>query len=433
MHSKKPLLKHLQNLVTPYYAASWIEIGLQLGIAQGILQSIEINFQKDVGTRCDEMLTEWLDIDVTASWGKLIQIVYSPAVTEIINIFNKSPYDKKESIESGAVEELENKLKVQHIIIRYRSSQDDWFIMPEYFTSVALIHQKKRKTKREIIAFADMHLKGNFTESGKITTDIAEIFKLVECNDGPYTLLIEGAPGIGKTVLSKEIVFQWAKGSMLKNEKLVCLIYLRDPKVTTLNNFESFVNYISYSRVSKDIEQYICKKSGKGICLVFDGYDEYPEKFRNNSFFSNLINHKVLELQLCNIVITSRPSASACLHNIVDLRVEILGFTKEHRKSYIVHALKDNPNAIQNLLEYFESNYSVDAYCHIPLSMAILVFLFKESDYDKNQLPRTQTEINYKFICITIRRFIKRSQQRSASISKFYEVPATQKDFIGNF
>ena len=430
MHSKKPLLKHLQNLVTPYYAASWKEIGLQLGIAQGILQTIEINYRTDAEKCCTEMFAKWLDTDVTASWGKLIQVVYSPAVTEMINTFNKSLYIRKGSTESGAVEELENKLKERHIITRYKSSQDDWFSMPEHFTSVALIHQKRHKTKREIIEFANMHLKGNFTESGKITTDIAEIFKSVECNDNPYTLLIEGAPGIGKTILSKEIVFQWAKESMLKNEKLVCLIYLRDPKVKMLNNFESFINYISYSQVSKDVEQYVCKKSGKGICLVFDGYDEYPEELRNSSFLADLINHEVLELQLCNIVITSRPSASACLHNIVDLRVEILGFTKEHRKSYIMHALKDNPDAIQDLLEYLESSYSVDAYCHIPLSMAILVFLFKESDYDKNQLPTTQTEINYKFICIIIRRFIKRSQQKLLSITKFSEVPATHRNIL---
>ena len=440
MHFKKPLLKQLQNLATPYYASTWKEIGLKLGIAEGVLQTIETSFQTDV-ERCTEMFTKWLETDASASWDQLIRVVYSPAVTEIMNTFNKSPYNRQESTtESGAVEELENKLKEQHIITRYRSSQDDWFTMPEHFTSVALIHQKRRKTKREIIAFANMHLKGDFTESGKITTDItesgkfttyiAEIFESVEFNDNPYTLLIEGAPGIGKTILSKEIVFQWAKGKLLKKEKLVCLIYLRDPKVKTLDNFESFINYISYSQISKEIEQFVCKKSGKGVCFIFDGYDEYPEELRNSSFLSKLINHKLLELQLCNIVITSRPSASACLHNIVDLRVEILGFTKEHRKSYIMHALKDNPNAIQDLLEYLESSYSVDAYCHIPLSMAILVFLFKELEYDKNQLPTTQTEINYKFICITIRRFIIRSQQQPLSISKFTEVPATHRKIL---
>ena len=428
MHSKRPLLKELQNLVTPYYAASWKEIGLQLGIAQGILQTIEINFQTDAARCCAEMFTKWLDTDVTASWGKLIQVIYSPAVIEKLNTFNKS---HKKLEESEAVNKLGSKLKERHIVTRYKSpEEEDWFSEPEHFTSVALIHQKKHKTKRDIIEFANMHLKGDFIKSGKITTNIADIFALAECTGRPYTLLIEGAPGIGKTVLSKEIVFQWANGNLLKNERLVFLIYFRDPKIRKINNFESLIEYISYSLISKSIEQYIGSVSGKDVTLVFDGYDEYPDMLREDSYLSDVINRKIFELQSCNIVITSRPSASGCLHNKVDLRVEILGFTKEHRKSYIVHALKDNPNAIQDLLEYLESNYSVDAYCHVPLSMAILVFLFKESDYDKNELPMTQTAINYKFVRIIICRFIKKFQKKPITISKFSEVPTPYKQIL---
>ena len=429
---KKPQLKQLQNLVTPYYAASWKEIGLQLGIAQGILQTIEINFQTDVETCCGEMLTEWLDTDVNASWGKLIQVVYSPAVIEIINTFNQMPLISRSKLEeSEAVKELESKLKERHTVTRYKSTEEeDWFSEPEHFTSVALIHQKKHKTKKDIIEFANMHLKGDFIKSGKVTTNIADIFALAECSGRPYTLLIEGAPGIGKTVLSKEIVFQWANGNLLKNERLVFLIYFRDPKIRKINNFESLIYSISYSQISKSIERYFGSVSGKGVTLVFDGYDEYPDGLRKHSYLSDVINRKIFELQTCNIVITSRPSVSGCLHNKVDLRIEILGFTKEHRKSYIVHALKDNPNAIQDLLEYLESNYSVDAYCHVPLSMAILVFLFKESDYNKNELPTTQTAINYKFVRIIIRRFIKKFQEEPLTISKFSEVPKPYKKVL---
>ena len=425
VHSERPLLKELQNVVTPYYAASWKEIGLQLGIAQGMLQTIEINFQTDAARCCAEMFTKWLDTDITASWGKLIQVVYSPA---IINTFNKSHIKLEES---EAVKKLGSKLKDRHIVTRYKSSEEeDWFSEPEHFTSVALIHQKKHKTKRDIIEFANMHLKGDFIKSGIVTTNIADIFALAECTGRPYILLIEGAPGIGKTVLSKEIVFQWANENLLKNEKLVFLLYFRDPKIRKINNFESLIEYISYSQISKSIEQYIGSVSGKGITLVFDGYDEYPDMLRKHSYLSDVINRKIFELQSCNIIITSRPSASGCLHNKVDLRVEILGFTKEHRKSYIVHALKNNPNAIQDLLEYLESNYSVDAYCHVPLSMAILVFLFKELDYNKNELPTTQTAINYKFVRIIICRFIKKFQEEPITISKFSEVPKPYKQIL---
>ena len=321
-------------------------------------------------------------------------------------------------------------MKERHINTRYKSSQEDWFSEPEHFTSVALIHQKKHKTRKDIIKFANMHLKGDFSECEKVTTNISALFAPVECTGRPYTLLIEGAPGIGKTILAREIVFRWANGTLLKTERLVFLIYLRDPKVQTISTFESFINYISYSQISKSIEQYVSSVSGKGVTLLFDGYDEFPEGLRDNSYLSNVISHEVFELQSCNIIITSRPSASACLHNNIDLRVEILGFTKEHRKSYIVHALKDNPNAIQDLLEYLECSHSVDAYCHVPLSMAILVFLFKESDYDKTELPTTQTAINYKFVCIIIRRFIKKFQKEPLTISKFSEVPNPYKQIL---
>ena len=43
-------------------------------------------------------------------------------------------------------------------------------------------------------------------------------------------VLIEGAPGIGKTVLSKEIASQWAANKMLNSIKLLLLVFLRNLK-----------------------------------------------------------------------------------------------------------------------------------------------------------------------------------------------------------
>ena len=54
----------------------------------------------------------------------------------------------------------------------------------------------------------------------------------------PKSILIEGAPGIGKTILLKEIACRWTNGTIFDNVRIVFLIFLRDSRfhsVTTIN------------------------------------------------------------------------------------------------------------------------------------------------------------------------------------------------------
>ena len=67
------------------------------------------------------------------------------------------------------------------------------------------------------------------------TFDISDIFNPIYCEDGttrePKLILINGAPGMGKTTLCKEIAYRWAKGLLLHSSSLVLLLFLRDPGV----------------------------------------------------------------------------------------------------------------------------------------------------------------------------------------------------------
>jgi len=98
---------------------------------------------------------------------------------------------------------------------------------------------------------------------------------------------------------------------------------------------------------------------------VLDGYDEMSDESRDNSFISSVINRKVLKLS--SLVITSRPIASAPLRNIVDRRVEILGFTKEYRTEYIHQSLGGHTKESTQLLDYLEVNPFIDSLCYIRL------------------------------------------------------------------
>ena len=115
-----------------------------------------------------------------------------------------------------------------YVTKRFEVSDDDWPpYQPEVYTTVALIHHKEKVTpKQAVISIADQVHKteitspNNFIEgvvagkqevsyfaSCKYTNNIVEIFPPYsdKHKSTQYTILIEGAPGIGETVLSKEM------------------------------------------------------------------------------------------------------------------------------------------------------------------------------------------------------------------------------------
>ena len=439
---KRPDLKDLENLVTPTHACCWKEIGVQLNIPIGILNSIEIGYPTNPTWCCNKMWMRWGEIDPEALWDRVIKAIDSPAVSAVIRSFTANSVTRlvvNETLE--AVSHLSCKLKVISIKNRYKAEDDNWpLTSPNLFTSVALIHHKGRQTEREVLAVATLQNKGDidlhkinsddvsqhvqYFKQSKCTKSISDIFAKVEgTNKSPSVILIEGVPGIGKTALSKEIVFQWANGELLPNITLMFLVYLRDTESHKITSLESFVNYVTYSQVANHILKYITDNEGKNIMIVFDGYDELSEELRKNSFLLKMMTQKLIEIPFCNVVITSRPNASAYLHNKVELRVEILGFTNEDRKAYIDDALKHDNNKIEKVMKYLNNNPAINAYCYIPLNMTILLSFFQNDDYtDVIELPNTQTGINEKFICTTISRYIRKLKELKLNFSTFSEV-----------
>ena len=76
-----PLLKDLYQHITPQYAADWKVIGTLLGIPSATLDVIEHDNHYKARECCNAMWIEWLQVDTTASWGKLFAVIESPAVS----------------------------------------------------------------------------------------------------------------------------------------------------------------------------------------------------------------------------------------------------------------------------------------------------------------------------------------------------------------
>ena len=76
-----PLLKDLCRHITPRYAADWKAIGTLLNLPTGELKAMEAGWPTNAKWCCNQMLEKWLEMDITASWRKLLTVIESPSVS----------------------------------------------------------------------------------------------------------------------------------------------------------------------------------------------------------------------------------------------------------------------------------------------------------------------------------------------------------------
>ena len=168
--------------------------------------------------------------------------------------------------------EFSSNLKEHYIATRFSVETDAWPPeQPKEYTTLALIHHKNQQTQKQLFSLAKQKAtgkvdsiiaatKGHFSsdeqdyealteclQESKSTHNIADILAPLENPDEkqPRTVLIEGAPGLGKTVLLKQIAYEWAQGKQLVKSRLVFLLLLRDPTMREMSSVTDFVKYFS--------------------------------------------------------------------------------------------------------------------------------------------------------------------------------------------
>ena len=227
---------------------------------------------------------------------------------------------------------------------------------------------------------------------------------------GLRLVLVEGAPGIGKSTFAWELCRKWEEFSCMQQYSLVVLLRLREEEVQKITSVSQL--FCSYESDDKDtLIKEVLKSQGKGILFILDGFDELPKALQRKGYLLNLI--KGLVLPASTVLVTSRPSATAELLTscFPQKRVEILGFTQESVKAYARSIFSSDPTKFEKFMAYISisNNPAINSLMYIPLNAAIIVQIYRDRCYRSISatLPHTLSEL-YTQLCLTVlRRYVK--------------------------
>ena len=233
-------------------------------------------------------------------------------------------------------------------------------------------------------------------------------------------VLIEGDPGAGKTTFTFQICKEWAEDKLLM-EDIVFWIPLRHYKpVSTSSELFDKLGY-------PEMVDHAQKRSGKGFVLILDGWDELPNHLQTTSLFRDIIFGRIRTFSQSTIIVTSRPSCSSEIAEAVEETnsyYQILGFDQERAVTYInaYFYVYDDSSSAELLLAFLDSNEYLYRDFYIPISVAIMCFVYRS---DCKQIPPTLSRLYERFVVLCLRSNIPNaSPQDLAKFKIIHNVPS---------
>ena len=241
------------------------------------------------------------------------------------------------------------------------------------------------------------------------------------------SILIEGAPGIGKSHLAFEICSRWVDKQSLKQYSLLLLLHLRERSIQKSASVEDLLGCFLLSQSWKQQAiQDIIDNDGRGVLIILEGYDELPNKVMKDkeSVFFKLTT----ALPEATVIITTRPSAKQYLNHyklFFSQHIEVIGFTKSSIDKYVEKFFEHRTEQIQNFHQYVGNFPQLAGCLYIPIILDIVLRSFKFlSDEKQVNIPQSITELYTLLIKMRIYRHLKRSRpEENIHFTKLEELP----------
>ncbi|KAF3815636.1 hypothetical protein GH733_016528 [Mirounga leonina] len=270
------------------------------------------------------------------------------------------------------------------------------------YTRLRLVkeHQSQQEREHELLAIGRTSAKTLDSPMSSLSMEL--LFEPDDQHSEPvHTVVFQGAAGIGKTILARKIMLDWASEKIYR-DKFDYLFYIHCREVS-LGTRRSLGDLIVSCCPDPNPPIYKIVSKPSRILFLMDGFDELQGAFdehtealctnwqkveRGDILLSSLIRKRLLPE--ASLLITTRPVALEKLQHLLDRprHVEILGFSEAKRKEYFFKYFSDEQQATE-AFRLIQENEILFTMCFIPLVCWIVCTGLKQQMDSGKSLAQT--------------------------------------------
>ncbi|XP_061245150.1 NACHT, LRR and PYD domains-containing protein 12 [Bos javanicus] len=207
----------------------------------------------------------------------------------------------------------------------------------------------------------------------------------------PRTVVLQGAAGMGKSMLAHKVMLDWADGKLFQNRfDYVCYINCREMNRGTAELSVRDLLASCWPEPCAPLQELV--RVPERLLVIMDGFDELRPSFHEPQgpwclcwekkapaevLLGSLIRKKLLpELSL---LITTRPTALAKLQRSLEhpRHVAILGFSEAERKEYFHRYFHDREQASQ-VFSFVRDDEPLFTLCFVPMVCWVVCTCLKQ-------------------------------------------------------